>query len=445
MYQSRQRTIDLVTGGDDERRKKEEGAGGEQPSTKRGDPAAGVLADAFAYAFNREVSAMLSRLSAAMAELPPGSAAREHIVAAMHAAERAGQLNRQLLAHAGSERAKTDPLDLNALIREKVQLLEIDRASNLTLRLELAPSLPAVEGDPEQVQHAVSHLLTNAAEAIGSGAGMITAVTSTAKVTSTANVTSTAAAVKGVQGARRPAADRFPAPGRYVTLEITDDGCGMDEETQERMFAPFFSTKGVGRGLGMTAVLGAVRGHGGGIEVKSRPGEGTTVTLFFPVADDGPSDEPSPSNGVMREGDDEDGRRCVLVIDDELDVREAVADIMAVKGLDVLTAADGKSGLQLFREHGDEVDLVLLDLSMPKMGGEETCRRLRGLDPDVRILITSGYEGGQASGSLDDLQADGFLPKPYDMKGLMNAIFDLLGEGVSAGVAHGPGSQRVST
>lgn len=327
---------------------------------------------------------------------------------------------------------------LNALIREKVQLLEIDRAPNLTLRLQLAASLPAVEGDPEQIQQAIGNLLTNAAEGIGSKPGRITVVTGTRTVTGTTTPMSMTAgrgraSAEVVVVQEPPPADHVPAPGRYVTLEVRDDGCGMDEETQERMFAPFFSTKGVGRGLGMTAVLGAVRSHGGGIEVTSRPGHGTTVTLFFPAAGDWPDADPSPARGATRAGNNGAGRRCVLVIDDELDVRDAVTDILAVKGLDVLTAADGKRGLQLYRENRGKVDLVLLDLSMPKMGGKQTCRRLRELDPDVSVLITSGYERGDSDARLARVQADGFLPKPFDMEGLVGAVFDLLEDRASAG------------
>ena len=143
-------------------------------------------------------------------------------------------------------------------------------------------------------------------------------------------------------------------------------------------------------------------------------------------------DVDSPSDlRVTTAGDEENGRRCVLVIDDELDVREAVTDILVIKGLDVLAAADGKTGLELYGEHGESVDLVLLDLSMPKMGGEETCRRLREMDPDVRVLVTSGYDKGKTGGPLERLRPDGFLPKPYDMQTLVDAVFELLEEQAS--------------
>ncbi len=420
MYQSGQKTLDVVRASNGAGRQKKAGAGRERPAKNGNGPATGIPTDAMAYGFNRELSTILNRLALAMAELPAGNGAREHIVAAMQAAERAGELNRQLLDHAGREGPEARPLDLNGLIRESVRLLEIDHSPNLTVRLELADALPAVEGDSEQVQQAIGNLLKNAVEAIGRDSGRITVVTGTTVVSGT----TTATMVAGGEASE----DEGLAPGRYVTLQVDDDGCGMDEETRARMFAPFFSTKGVGHGLGLAAVLGVVRSHGGGIEVTSRPGEGTTVTVFFPVAGDLPDTEQPPEKVATAAGNG-DGGRCVLVIDDELDVREAVTDILAIKGLDVLTAADGKSGLHLYREHGEEVALVLLDLSMPKMGGEETCRRLREIDPGVRVLVTSGYDKGETNVPLARLEPDGFLPKPYDMQTLVDAVFGLLEEG----------------
>lgn len=435
MYQSGQTIFDLTSAGVDQRQRPSKN-GDARPV---GELASGILVEDIAYGFDREMSTILNQLSAAMAELPAGGAAREHIVAAMQAAERAGHLNRQLLAHTGKEGADARPLDLNALIREKVQLLAIDRAPNLTLRLELARSLPTVEGDSEQVQRAIGNLLINAAEAIGTDSGIITVVTSTTTVTGAAAMSNKeavtdGAAVEDDEEETPPTGELLPAPGDYVTVRISDDGCGMEEETRARMFAPFFSTKGVGRGLGMTAVLGAVRSHGGSIEVTGRPGRGTAVTLFFPVAGDVPETECLTSQPATESSENGTGRPCVLVIDDELDVREAVTDILDIKGLHVLAAADGKSGLHLYREHQDEVDLVLLDLSMPKMGGEETCRRLRELDPGVSVLITSGYDKGGTEAPLARLQPDGFLPKPYDMARLVNAVFELL-EKRAAGTA----------
>ena len=414
MYQDRPKTTDFAPAASDESLRNW-GGGSERPANGENAPARRVLPNALAHGFDREMSTILRRLSAAMVELPTAGAAREHVVAALKAAERAGHLTRQLLVDVGRDGFERRPMDLNALVSEKVEFLDLDRAQNLTLRLELAGSLPAFAGDPEQVQHAVGHLLSNAAEAVGRNSGTITVTTGTT-------------VVRADNAAEQPESGQSLAPGRYVTLQVHDDGCGMDDATQARMFAPLFSTKGVGRGLGMTAVLGAVRGHRGGIDVASRPGGGTTVTLFFPVSGESPVVDLSRSRPETEASDKGPEHPCVLVIDDELDVREAVTDILAIKGLEVLTAADGKSGLQLYREHRERVAVVLLDLSMPKMGGDETCRRLRDLDPDVRVLMTSGYDEGKTDRSLAELEIDGFLAKPYDMQTLVEAVSELLEE-----------------
>lgn len=428
-------------GRDDGTRKKMNDAA-KRRSQRNGTPASGVevrsvLAGTIAYGLDEELSTIVRALAAAMAELPASAAARERIVAAMRAAERAGQLNRQLLAQAGRGRVEARPLDLNGLVREKVALLEPDRAPNVTVRLELADGLPALEGDAEQVQRAIGNLLTNAVEAIGEGPGEITVVTGTTVVRAAQGAQEAAHVAEAAQEAAQraahagtQAADLSPGPGRYVVLRVSDDGCGMDDEVRKRLFAPFFSTRGVGRGLGMTAVLGAVRSQGGGVDVESRPGQGTTVSLFFPFDGDF-SDADLPAGRGETKGSD-GGGYCVLVIDDELDVREAVSDILTIKGMEVLAAADGKSGLQMYRKRQEDVDLVLLDLSMPKMGGEETCRRLREIDPGVRVLITSGYDQGGIDTPLKRLKPDGFLPKPYDMNKLVDAVFALLEERAAA-------------
>lgn len=173
-----------------------------------------------------------------------------------------------------------------------------------------------------------------------------------------------------------------------------------------------------GRDQIMSAIRAAQRAEALNRQLLARAGRRQEVEL--PVA-----------HGKAQSGGD--GGSCVLVIDDELDVREAVTDILEIKGLHVLAAADGKVGLELYREYSADVDLVLLDLSMPKMGGEETCRRLREMDPDVRVLVTSGYDKGKANGSLERLRPDGFLPKPYDMETLVDAVFEIIGEGAATG------------
>ena len=213
-----------------------------------------------------------------------------------------------------------------------------------------------------------------------------------------------------------------PPAGRYVVLQVSDDGCGMDSATLARIFDPFFTTKFTGRGLGLAAVLGIVRGHHGGLRVESAPDAGTTFHLALPALPQaGPAAAvaaPAPSAGIAA------GRASglVLLIDDEEVVREAVTDILEVEALGVLAVVDGKSGVALYCEHQAEIRLVLLDLSMPGMSGEETFRQLRAINPQVRIVLSSGYDESEVAARFAGQAPTGFLQKPYCVEALTAAI-----------------------
>jgi CheY-like chemotaxis protein len=210
--------------------------------------------------------------------------------------------------------------------------------------------------------------------------------------------------------------------GRYVTLEVQDNGCGMTAKTMARIFDPFFTTKFTGRGLGLAAVQGIVRGHRGGLHVASEVGAGTTFTLFFPAAADQLVDEPAP-------GKDDFARQkegMVLVIDDETAVRDAVSDILSLEGIQTMTAVDGTEGIAHYQEHQKDIQLVILDLSMPGLSGEETYAELKKINPDARILISSGYSQNEVSHRFSDQDAPGFLQKPYKLTTLIETVYKFL-------------------
>lgn len=207
-------------------------------------------------------------------------------------------------------------------------------------------------------------------------------------------------------------------PGSYVRLIVCDNGKGMDEQTLNRIFEPFFSTKFVGRGLGLAAVLGIVQGHSSGIRVESKPNQGATFTLYLPISQS--ATVPAPTLPPITETADAHG--AVLVIDDEEAVREAVVDILTLEGLEVFSADSGESGVALYQEHADTIDVVLLDLSMPRLSGEQTLHQLRTINPKVKVFICSGYSEEEVLRRFHDVHLAGIVQKPYRMETLLRKI-----------------------
>ncbi|MCI0395946.1 MAG: response regulator [Chloroflexi bacterium] len=370
----------------------------------------GVLAGGVAHDFNNLLVAMLGQTSLALAKLPPEHMAREHVVKAMKAAERAADLTRQLLAYSGRSQFQSQPVHLNALIEENLHLFTVAVPKHISLRSELAQALPAVEGDAGQMQQVVMNLILNASEAIGDRPGTVRVATGVREVTAG-------------DGHLWRYTGQPLEPGRYVTLEVCDDGQGMSQETIARIFDPFFTTKSAGHGLGLAAALGIVRSHRGGLRVESQEGQGATFTLLFPASDLEPAAaspvETSPAGGAQR--------GLILVIDDEEPVREAVSDILELEGWQVLAAPDGPAGIALYQEKQEAVRLVLLDLSMPGMSGEEALREVRRLDPAVPVILSSGYSEAEVIGGLAGQEGVGFLQKPYQAARLLQEVTKRLG------------------
>ena len=316
-----------------------------------------VLAGGVAHDFNNLLAAILGHAALAPAQLPQGSAARGHVEKAASAVERAADLTRQMLAYSGRGHFVVRPTDVNALVRENMPLLEVALPKSVRLEARFDPSLPAVDADVGQLQQVLMNLIINAAEAIGERGGTVTVATGIRDVAAS-------------DTALWRASGQPLAPGRYVSLEVADDGPGMDPATVDRIFEPFFTTKFTGRGLGLAAVLGVVRGHRGAVSVESAPGKGTAFRLLLAPSALEPLPEPKAPPVRGRPG------ATVLVIDDEPVVRQMVGEVLTHEGFVVLDAEDGASGIALFRDHRERVDVVLLDLSMPGLSGEETFGRL---------------------------------------------------------------------
>ena len=365
-----------------------------------------VLAGGVAHDFNNLLVGILGNTDLALMDLPPESPARAHMEGVELAARRAADLARQMLAYSGRGRFVVDRLDLNALIREIGHLLEATISKKAVLRLHLATPLAAVRADATQLRQVLMNLITNAAEAIGEATGVISV--------STGMLDCDGAYLDQIRH------DTELGAGPYVYLEVSDTGCGMDEATRLRVFEPFFSTKFTGRGLGLAAVLGIVKGHGGAIQVYSEPGRGSTFKVLFPALPEVASEAVACEPGA---GPGPDGRqRTVLLVDDEPTVRTVGAAMLAHAGYDVLVAEDGHVALEIFGRRPQAIDCVLLDLSMPTMDGQETFRELRRVDPQVRVVLTSGYNEQEAVERFAGKGLAGFIQKPYRSADLLAVI-----------------------
>jgi signal transduction histidine kinase len=367
----------------------------------------GVMAGGIAHDFNNLLVTVLGNASLAQAELPADSPARERVADIERAAERASELTRQLLTYAGRGRLEVAPVDLSRLVSDVADLMSVSISKRVTVQLALAPEPPAVTGDASQLRQLVMNLLLNAADAIGEEEGIVDL--------------SVQVLPFAAEELDEFAGDGAPAPGRWLVLRVADTGCGMDEEVRARIFDPFFSTKFTGRGLGLAASLGVVRSHGGFVRVRSEAGRGSEFTVLLP-----PGAAPAPPRKPAENADAHwRSNATVLVVDDDANVSRVAERMLASAGLEVLTAAEGSEALEIWRERGG-VDLVLLDLHMPGLSGEATCRALRELDPDALVLFTSGYPEQEASDLLVDARHSAFIQKPYRTEQLLAKVRALL-------------------
>jgi len=371
----------------------------------------GVLAGGIAHDFNNLLMSMLGNADLALMYLPEPSPANNHVSEIKNAALQAGNLCNQMLAYSGKGQFVVGALDLTDASRQVSEMLSASVSENVRLTWDLKGDLPGIEADATQIRQVILGLVTNAAEACGDKGGAVFIET----------------------GARHFDADtlagkeyveQVPA-GEYVFLSVRDTGSGMDKEARARLFEPFFTTKFTGRGLGLSAALGIVRGHEGTIRVESEPGGGSTLTVLFPARQS--HVEPAP---VVAPADDEwVAGGTVLLVDDEEMVREVAREMLRELGVEVVTAQDGIEALDIFRERGDQIDLVILDMNMPRMSGDETFREIRRIREDARIVISSGYSEADTAGSFADEMPSGFLEKPYELAVLREKLHSLLADG----------------
>jgi PAS domain S-box-containing protein len=348
----------------------------------------GVLAGGIAHDFNNLLHVVLGNADLARLQLPADSAAREHLDEVVRATQRAAELTQQLLAYSGRGAVETRRLDLSDELRQMATLLRTAISKQATLVWELAPDLPAINADPTQVRQILMNLITNASDALSESPGSITLRT---------GQTDDPRAGTGTHD--------------FVFLEVSDTGCGMDTSTLQRIFDPFFSTKFTGRGLGLAAVMGIVESHHGHIRIRTGPGEGTTFRILFPAVAAGPGgDAPPRASGASWRG-----RGTILLAEDEDGVREVVGRMLERLGFRVLPAEDGVAALEALDRSDHTVTAVLLDVSMPRMGGSEALRQIRERRPELPVVLMSGYTEQEVTSKLLDNSAGavGFLQKPF--------------------------------
>jgi PAS domain S-box-containing protein len=374
----------------------------------------GVLAGGIAHDFNNLLTSMLGNANLALIELPDDSLACPMLQDIEEAAQRAADLTHQMLAYSGKGAFVIQPLRLDILVQEMAKLLRTVVSKKATLELKLEPA--TIEGDATQIRQVVMNLITNASDALEGAVGTIRVRTGT-RDTEAAEL-------------RSPFLPAELPSGTYAYVEVEDTGCGMNEETLGRIFDPFFTTKFTGRGLGLAAALGIVRGHRGMLRVASTPGLGTVFKVLMPAA----TMKLLPEDSI-REAPLPRGHGTVLVVEDESAVRTFARRALESGGFYVRTAENGLAGLDAFRKHLQKIDAVLLDLTMPGMDGLEVLTELRRLAPNVPILVMSGYGERDVSGALAEAGATGFVAKPFLPRELLARVSHALSaSGREAGI-----------
>ncbi len=385
----------------------------------------GVMAGGIAHDFNNLLMAILGNLDLSLIDMSPDSRSKHFINQARSAARRAADLTNQMLAYSGKGKFDLKTFDLSELVEEMARLLKASISKTVTLNLQMGRNMPYMTADPAQIQQIIMNLIVNASEAIGDVPGVVSIMTG----------------VKECDDAcfEQSRLKEKPSPGLYVFIEVRDTGCGMDEQTQERLFDPFFSTKFTGRGLGMAAVLGIVRGHKGAIIVESIPDEGTAIHVMFPALitamrlsdtgnDDGGMNEPEAEQDLPANG-------TILLVDDEDMVLDLCSTMIERMGYRVFTASDGIEALEVFRNVSSKIDCIILDLTMPRMGGIEAFEELKRIRGDIKVIISSGFSEQEVEHRFKGKEPVGFIKKPFELKKLRRELARVLKN-------HRPGASR---
>jgi two-component system cell cycle sensor histidine kinase/response regulator CckA len=376
----------------------------------------GLLAGGIAHDFNNLLVGIMGGASFALNALSKEHPAFPMMEMILRSSERAAHLTQQLLAYAGKGQMFLEPVNISQLLEETCLLIKASISKSVELDLRIDRDVPTIEASPSQIQQLTMNLIINASEAVGESSGKVTATTFSREV-------------EDVTGPSRECGYAI-SPGLFVGLEVKDTGCGMDQTTKARVFEPFFTTKFTGRGLGLAAAQGIVRALRGWIEVESAPGKGSTFRVMLPVTHAARPRAPEPQEQHVPPQ-----RARILLIDDEELVCRTAQAILERAGYSVLTARDGSRGLDLLREKGNEIDLVLLDLNMPGKSGVDVLRELRLFDNTIPVAVASGYSEDEVVQRFGPNMISGFVQKPFTSSRLVKDVRTLLKPATATGTA----------
>ncbi len=366
----------------------------------------GVLAGGIAHDFNNLLMGILGNIDLALLELTTESKVRKTLQESATAARRAAELARQMLAYSGKGKFVIEPVNLNRLIQEMGHLLEVSIAKNVLLQYDFDEEIPPIEADATQIRQVIMNLITNASESIGEQSGIISITTRQQYCEA--------------EFLNQIMLHDTMEPGNFIILEVSDSGCGMDQATLDRIFEPFFTTKFTGRGLGMAAVIGIIRGHKGGIKVYSEPGQGSCFKVLLPALTDAIAHEADTQKILSEQPFEMHG--TILLVDDEPVILEVTSSMLKQAGFNVITAEDGQKAIHIFKERYQEINCVILDLTMPHMNGETAYKEISLIDPKMPVIMSSGYSETDVMHRFQGSQIAGFIEKPYQMAELLDTL-----------------------
>jgi PAS domain S-box-containing protein len=368
----------------------------------------GKMAGGIAHGFNNILAGILGYAEIILMELPSDSPERYYLQKIQKSTQRGSDITKQMLSYTGHVKFTLEEINLAELIKEMNQFIEISTSNKCIFKYDIEENLPTIQGDTGQIRQVIMNLIMNASEAIESNNGIITLKTGKIACNETY------------------LCKNYPeenlSEGIYLYLDISDTGCGIEEDIQSKIFDPFFTTKFLGRGLGLAAVHGIVRVHKGAIKVFSKKGEGTTMRLLFPALRYLPEKEKErelTAPKVYANG------RTILVIDDAEDICTVAGKLLGKAGFTVMTASNGQEGLEIFRASCEDISLIILDVAMPVMSGEKAFKELKLIKSDVPVILTSGYNEDHALSRFGEAEIAGFIQKPYrgqDLIEMVNSI-----------------------